>query len=324
MTWLVLIAAFLIPAAGLGPLRRLLARRAILDRPNERSSHDRPVPKGAGLLVVPAVALGWFLTGTVPVAVIALGTCLAAISWFDDLRELPVLPRFAVQALAVGLGIIVLPGDLQMLQGLAPFWLDRALAFVAWLWFVNLFNFMDGIDGITGTATLAAGLGFAFLPWIAGPNPAGLVLAAAAAGFLLWNWPPARLFLGDVGSIGLGYLIGWLLLGLAASGQWIPALLLAAYHLADATLTLLLRLSRGEAVWKPSRAHFYQRGARALGGHRPAMLRIGPVQMLLAGLAVVAGTWPQAAFPALFGGGLAVAALLCYFATVARKMPDAV
>lgn len=324
MIWIVVIAAFLIPAAGLGPLRHLLARRAILDRPNERSSHDRPVPKGAGLLVVPVVAAGCLATGAAPFAILALGVGLAALSWLDDLRELPVLPRFVSQAVAVGFGVFILPGDLLVLQGLAPLWLDRLLAFLAWLWFVNLFNFMDGIDGITGMAVMTIGLGFAFLPWVAGPAPAGLILAAAAIGFLLWNWPPARLFLGDVGSIGLGYLIGWLLIGLAASGHWVPALLLPLYHLADATLTLLLRLARGERVWQPSRAHFYQRGALALGGHRPAMLRIGTVQIALAALAVAAGTWPQAAFPALLSGGLIVAGLLCYFATVARKTVDAV
>ncbi len=324
MIWIVLIAAFLIPAAGLGPLRRALARRGVLDRPNARSSHSRPVPKGAGLLVVPAVAMGWLLTDAAPPAVIALGMALAALSWLDDLRDLPVAPRFVSQAVAVGFGVFLLPSDLHLLQGTAPVWLDRAVAFLAWLWFVNLFNFMDGIDGITGMACCAAGLGFAFLPWIAGPHAAGLVLAAAAAGFLVWNWPPARLFLGDVGSIGLGYLIGWLLIGLAASGQWIPALLLAGYHLADASLTLLLRLSRGERIWLPSKAHFYQRGAAALGGHRPAVLRIAALQLALASLAAAAGNWPQLAIPALLCGGLMVAALLCYFATVARKTPDAV
>src|SRR5581483_10922484 len=136
--------------------------------------------------------------------------------------------------------------------------------------FVNLFNFMDGIDGITGVETTAIGLGTAMAAALIGDGDrATLALCAAAAGlaFLRWNWHPAKLFLGDVGSVPLGYLLAWLLLNLAIRGLWAPALILPLYYLADATLTLLGRAVRGERLWQAHRRHFYQRALGADGNH---------------------------------------------------------
>ena len=142
---------------------------------------------------------------------------------------------------------------------------------LGWVWFINLFNFMDGIDGISGVECLGIGLGVAVIAALdgvpSGHGSLGICLAAAAAGFLIWNWHPAKVFMGDVGSVPLGFLIGWLLLDMAAAGAWAPAVILPAYYLADATITLLRRLLRGAAPWQAHRDHFYQQATQAGRSH---------------------------------------------------------
>ncbi len=173
----------------------------------------------------------------------------------------------------------------------APAWIDLPLTALGWLWFVNLYNFMDGIDGITGTETASLGIGLALLAAV-GAAPAGIagpavLLAAAAAGFLVWNWHPARIFVGDVGSVPLGYLLGFLLVSLAGTGLagLAAALLLPLVYLADATLTLGRRLLRGENPAQAHREHVYQRAVIAGASHSAVCLRIAAANLGLAGLA---------------------------------------
>jgi UDP-N-acetylmuramyl pentapeptide phosphotransferase/UDP-N-acetylglucosamine-1-phosphate transferase len=186
-----------------------------------------------------------------------------------------------------------------------------------WLWFLNLFNFMDGIDGIAGGETAALGVGAASVAWLAALAPSvalyGLTAAAAALGFLWWNWHPARIFLGDVGSVPLGYLLAWLLLDLASHGAWAAALILPLYYVADASLTLLVRLLRGERVWRAHREHFYQRAAQ--GGLSHAQV-VGAILLADAALVALAlwSTAVPAALPLLLSA-LAVALLLAFLGT---------
>ena len=227
-----------------------------------------------------------------------------------------------MQVVAVGAGIASLPGDGLVFQGMVPAFVDHALAAAAWLWFVNLFNFMDGIDGLSGTEGASLGLG-TFLLALLGAAPAwlgplGLALAGVSLGFLLWNWHPARIFLGDVGSIPLGYLAGWLLLALAAAGAWQAALLLPAYYLADATLTLARRVLHGRRVWQAHREHFYQRVVAADWGHGRTTALIAGHNLLLVGLAVASQESSTAAAAALAAGAMLVAALLWYLHAAAR------
>ena len=267
-----------------GLVLKWLERRAILDHPVARSSHSVAVPRGGGLALIPVVLLAWValvVFGGVPtrlLAVIAIAAALAAISWRDDIGGLSAGWRFLAHAAAAILGVLALPETNPVFQGLLPPLLDRVAAVLLWIWFINLYNFMDGIDGITGTETIFIGLGIALIAVLLGTDHEtagilGLTLAAGAAGFLCWNWPPARIFLGDVGSVPLGFMIGWLLLSLAAKGLWAPALILPLYYLADATLTLLTRIVRGERIWQAHRQHFYQRALAQDGEHR-AVLRL--------------------------------------------------
>lgn len=319
-------------AALTGLVLCALRHYAVMDRPNARSSHAAAVPRGGGIAVVGVLLAAWcalWLSGAgadraglfwVP---LVGALALAVLSWLDDLRGgLPALPRLLAMAAAVGAGIQALPGEGLVFQGLLPVVVDRAVAAVVWLWFVNLFNFMDGIDGISGTEGVSLGLGAFLLAALGaaapGLGPLGLALAGVSAGFLLWNWPPAKIFLGDVGSVPLGYLSGWLMLALAADGAWQAALLLPAYYLADATLTLFRRLLRGRRIWEAHREHFYQRVVAAGWSHRRTTATIAGTNALLVGLALAPQLGAAAGAAALAAGAILVAALLWYLRAAAR------
>lgn len=311
-------------AATLG-IRTLLVRHGIYDAPNPRSSHSEPRPRGGGAALLAVAAIAWLVAGSLldglrtTALVLAPTVGLAAVSLLDDVRGLPPLPRFAAQVAAVALALSLL--DLgPVFQGCLPLWLDRLIAGLAWLWFVNLFNFMDGIDGISGVETIGVGVGLALVGTVAGAAAGWvlppLLLAAAAAGFLVLNWQPSRIFLGDTGSIGLGFLLGWLLLDTAAAGLWAPALILPGYYLADATITLLRRLFRGEKVWRAHREHAYQRAVDAGWSHARTALWIAGANVLLVGCAVLAAVVSPIA--GLIPGVAVVAALLRKLAGVAQ------
>jgi len=319
MTWLfpICIAIAALSALTTGGLIVLLQRRNLLDHPNERSSHTVPKPRGGGLAVVPITLVAWTAgvgpsmpSGLLPV--LGGAWALAVLSWIDDLRSLPPGLRFAVQAGIVAVAAHAVDAQGPVFQGLLPVWADTAAAAVLWLWFLNLFNFMDGIDGISGVETISIGGGIALLAALttaAPPAWLGATLAAAAAGFLVWNWPPSRIFLGDVGSVPIGFLLGFLLLTLAAKGLWAPALILPAYYLADATITILRRLLRGEKIWRPHAEHFYQRAVRGGSSHAKVSLAVLILNLVLIGLAVLSLSH---ALPALAATVLAVAALLAW------------
>ena len=308
------LAVFALAASWIGTGRVLawLDRRRIVDVPNHRSSHERPTPRGGGigllLGALPAVGVFALVTSRpLPwLALVAGATLLAAVSWRDDLGHVAARWRLLAQAVAVGLGLAVLEGG-PVFQGLIPAWLDPIAAGLAWIWFVNLTNFMDGIDGITGIEAVSVGLGLVLLDSTALP---AAFLAAAALGFLRWNWHPASLFMGDVGSVPLGYLLGGLLLMLAKDGLWAPALILPGYYLADATWTLGRRLLDGRRVWEAHREHFYQRAVQRGWSHARVSLAVGAVNvgLIFLALAAVERPWPALGGAAVLVGG----ALLCF------------
>jgi UDP-N-acetylmuramyl pentapeptide phosphotransferase/UDP-N-acetylglucosamine-1-phosphate transferase len=282
--------------------------------------------------VVPVVLAAWIAAalaaggaGAGFWAIVAGAVMLAAISWADDLRSRPASLRFGVQVAAVSLGLWALDPGVLVFQGLLPPAADRLAAAVLWLWFINLFNFMDGIDGITAVETVTIGGGLALVAALAGQAPdaifQGAALAAAALGFLYWNWAPSRLFLGDVGSVPLGYLLGWLLIGAAAGGQWAAALILPLYYLADATWTLARRAWRREKLWRAHREHFYQRAVQRGFSHAAVALRILACDAVLVALALVAAS---AGGPALRWGALLLAllAVVILLFMLARQVPQ--
>lgn len=318
--------------AGTAAVLRLLIAWQVFDEPNSRSSHTHAKPRGGGLALVAVMLIAWIAAALIGGLtetrswLLLLGTLLlAAISWADDLKSRPASLRFGVQVAAVVLGLYLLqPGDL-VFQGLLPLGLDRALTALLWLWFINLFNFMDGIDGLAGVETLTISGGLAALLGLALQSPLGVfvaaVPAAAAAGFLCWNWAPSRIFLGDVGSVPLGYLLGAALLYAAAQGFWAAALILPLYYLADATLTLARRALRRERLWKAHREHFYQRATQRGFGHDAVVRRIAACNLALVGLALLTAFASPAQSWILLGlAALAVSVLLFM---LARERPPA-
>ncbi|MGD1880366.1 MAG: glycosyltransferase family 4 protein [Kiloniellaceae bacterium] len=318
----ILLTALVSWAATWAVLRLLIVWR-VFDEPNHRSSHSRPTPRGGGLAVVPVVLIAWIAgdvaTQTTTLAVwhvIAGAALLAVVSWIDDLRSLPASLRFGVQVAAVVLGLWTLAPDALVFQGLLPLPLDRVATALLWLWFVNLFNFMDGIDGITAVETASIAGGLALIHVLLGmPVPTifrEAAVAAAALGFLYWNWAPSRIFLGDVGSVPLGYLLGGLLIDAANAGYWAVAVILPLYYLADASLTLGRRLLRGAAPWRAHREHFYQRAVQRGFGHAGVVRRILACNIVLFVLAVPAANAPDGLTPwiSIVFAALAVAALL--------------
>ena len=303
MSWFALsvwlLVSALLCAIAVRFLIPVLRQTNILDRPNERSSHTAPTPRGAGLAMVPIAAGLWIGTAVMAgngqsdaLIWVAMGALLlCALSWIDDLVGLSPLVRFGFHLIAVAVLLFQQPSELLYFQGWLPLWADRLVAGLAWVWFINLFNFMDGIDGISGVETAGIGLGVitmaAFVPALVGlALPAG-VLVGVALGFLIFNWHPAKIFLGDSGSVPLGLLLGWLLLELAAAGYWAAAVILPIYYLADATLTLVKRLSRGEKIWQAHRQHFYQRAVARGLSHGYVAALIAVANLLFIALAVV-------------------------------------
>jgi UDP-N-acetylmuramyl pentapeptide phosphotransferase/UDP-N-acetylglucosamine-1-phosphate transferase len=303
----------------------ILRRRDLLDLPNDRSSHTVPTPRGGGIAVIGAVLVAWLiwcLTGRAPPEVLGISLAtglLAIVSSTDDLRGLSPAARLAAQIAVVMIGLYLLPSAGNELR----VWLGPTAYFAAigllWIWWVNVFNFMDGIDGLAGSEAAAIGGGLVlFSAWGNGVDPAMALLAAAilggALGFLGCNWSPARIFLGDVGSAPLGFLTGFLLLNLAARGPWAVALILPLYFLADATLTLLHRLWRGERIWEAHRQHFYQQAVRGGLKHAAVVRRVIAADLLLIGCAWAAGNG--------FSGialGTAVAIVAVLLAILARS-----
>jgi UDP-N-acetylmuramyl pentapeptide phosphotransferase/UDP-N-acetylglucosamine-1-phosphate transferase len=280
--------------------------------------------QGSPTLIVLALALAGAAQGYLPynfpkarlfmgdVGSLSLGFALAALSWINDLTHIPAFLRLGFHLLVATAGLLALPDVGRIFQGLLRPDIDAVATVLLWTWFLNLFNFMDGIDGLAATETASIGFGLAFVSALTGIASGGylllvVALAAAALAFLPSNWHRASVFLGDVGSVPLGFMAGWLLLLLAGRGYWVSALLLPLYYLADATLTLIAGIASGERVWRAHKRHFYQRAIRPDGDHAAVVLWILAGNIGLVSAAVLA-IWEP--LPALGLGGAITAALL--------------
>ncbi|MGH8687182.1 MAG: MraY family glycosyltransferase [Burkholderiales bacterium] len=303
------VAAFLVALLAARLLITPLGRRIALDHPNERSLHEAPVPRTGGIAVALGIGAACALARLGLPAVLGAAAALAVISFADDLVGLPTLARLVLHLAAAAVAVA-----LELSSG-------GALAFVffvlALAWSANLYNFMDGSDGLAGGMAVIGFGTYALASYVAGDVRLALLsasIAAAAGGFLVLNWHPARLFLGDVGSVPLGFLAS--ALGIAGwnAGDWplwFPALVFAPF-ICDATLTLAKRLLRRERVWQAHREHYYQRLILMGFGHRgTAWIEYGAMAGC-AGLALLVYREPaavQGIALALAAAGLGGAAL---------------
>ncbi len=290
-----MIAPLLLVLVGLGALlltaglRRYALSRSLMDIPNVRSSHSVPTPRGGGLAIVfsflvalPILAAYSSLQWSLAWALLGAGAGVAVLGFLDDHGHIAarwrLLGHFVAAAWLLfwlgGLPPITLAGWTLDLG-----WAGHLLAAVFLVWMLNLYNFMDGIDGIASIQAITTCLGGALLYWVIGEPSHTLVpmlLAAAVAGFLYWNFPPARIFMGDAGSGFLGIMLG----GLAIQAARVEPELLWAWlilmgmFVVDATFTLLRRLLRGDKVYEAHRSHAYQAASRRLGAHRPVSLGV--------------------------------------------------
>jgi UDP-N-acetylmuramyl pentapeptide phosphotransferase/UDP-N-acetylglucosamine-1-phosphate transferase len=323
----ILLAAALLSTLLIIALAPWLARYAMAE-PNARSSHKLPTPQGGGIAVIGAVIVvsGGALFFSRPsanlsslVVISAAVLLIAAIGALADKRPIAAAPRLALQSFAVAAVLATLPSDLPLLPVL-PWWSERILLFIGTLWFVNLVNFMDGLDWMTVvevvpiTAALAAIGLLGYLPWQG--TIITLALCGATIGFAFFNRPVAKLFLGDVGSLPIGLLLGWLLLILAGNNGRVAAMLLPLYYLADGTITLLRRAANRETVWQAHRSHFYQRATDRGFRVIDVVARVFTVNVTLAALALATILLPSRTMDiaALSTGMTLVAWLLIVFA----------
>jgi UDP-N-acetylmuramyl pentapeptide phosphotransferase/UDP-N-acetylglucosamine-1-phosphate transferase len=309
--------------------------RHAMARPNARSSHHIPTPQGGGAAVVVAtLVVAWGAIALTPtflqgqggqlVSMTAAVLLLAVVGAIDDMHALPAAARLLVQCIAVGAVIIALPDEFRVLPQVS-WWIERACFLLGGVWLVNLVNFMDGIDWMTVAEFVPVTGALAVLGLVGAIDLLPALLAAAllggVLGFAPFNKPVARLFLGDVGSLPLGLLLGWLLLQLAGRGHLAAAIILTLYYLADATITLARRIARREPIWQAHRTHFYQRATDNGLTVSQIVSRVFLVNLVLAGLALVSVEAPGIVVPvmALAAAGAIVAWLLADFAGAKRR-----
>jgi UDP-N-acetylmuramyl pentapeptide phosphotransferase/UDP-N-acetylglucosamine-1-phosphate transferase len=286
----------------------------LLDHPGNRSLHVTPTPRTGGIAIISSLVVGLIMTqivglfGMYPRDItaqthavattwaIGLVLLIGAVSFWDDRAGLPSGVRFIVHGMAAaglvwGAGVTVNTLSVPLLGTLPLGWLAISGTILGLMWMTNLYNFMDGMDGFAGGMTV---LGFGFLSYIAWTGEhytiaiLALLISAATGGFLYYNMPPARIFMGDVGSVSLGFLAGALsVMGIydGLFDLWVPLLIFSPF-VADATVTLIRRLLRGERVWQAHREHFYQRLVLAGWGHRRTMVA-EYVLMLTCGLSAI-------------------------------------
>ena len=308
---LTLLASFV----GTLALRRYALARQIIDTPNARSSHTVPTPRGGGVAIVlaylAALIFWWFHAGLASGLFWSLllgGGLIAAVGFWDDHAQLPAGIRFAFHLLSAALAVFLLGGwPLLDLGGFVLHWgwLGHLCGVLLLAWAINFYNFMDGIDGLAAAqAVFVAGAGGGLLVLSGSDGMPLWLLAAASCGFLLLNWPPARIFMGDAGSGFLGYALAVHALHATTSGQMMlwPWLILLGVFIVDATLTLLRRAARRIRVTDAHRTHAYQWASRRFGAHKPVTLAILLINLfVLFPAALAAAALPHAALPITVG-----------------------
>ncbi len=297
----------------------------ILDHPNERSLHTSPTPRSGGIAILAGIIVGlaWGISGLAWPAeiswLVAALALVALVSYLDDRSGVEVRYRFAVHtgaaALLVWTGFVLqtlpLPGATWSL----PLWLGASLSVLFTVWMINLYNFMDGMDGFAGGMSVIGFAAFGALGWLSGHTTflfISLLVSSASAGFLVFNIPPARIFMGDVGSSSLGLLAAALSLWGARDGvfQFWVALLVFSPFIVDATVTLMRRSIRREKVWQAHRTHYYQRLVQLGWGHRKTVLWEYVLMLAAAGAALWAVDKPASTQWVMLGVWIALYASL--------------
>ena len=326
-------ACFALSAGITRAVETFALRSAMLDVPNKRSSHTEPTPRGGGLAIavaalagIGAAALLRWVSPELALGLAAGGLLVAGIGWLDDRGHVPAPLRAGVHAVAAALALWGIGGLPEIRVGgwvVAAGWAGSVFGVIVIVWLTNLYNFMDGIDGIAAGEAVSVGIIASLLLWATGQSGLAaipLVIAAGAGGFLPWNWDPARIFMGDVGSGLIGFLFGAVALASEASDA-VPGLLwalLLGVFVADTTVTLVRRIARGDQWYAAHRQHAYQRAVRAGLSHGRVTAAVLVLNVLL-GVAALIGVWRPGWQPIIVVA--AYAALLLIYGAVERVYP---
>lgn len=295
-----------------GVLQRYARAKNLIDIPNERSSHQIPTLRGGGLSIILVLLLSFlFVLLFFPSlqelvwATVGAGVCVGLVGFWDDHRHISARWRLLAHFVAVFLALVTLgglPPIIMLGYSVDLGWAGIPLSAIYMVWLLNLYNFMDGIDGIASVEAITVGIGASFVTWMVAPDsPAWqlpLLVTCASAGFLIWNYPPAKIFMGDVGSGFLGVVFGVI----SIHASWIAPqlfwcwLILLGVFIVDATVTLIRRFLRRDWLYEAHRSHAYQYASRVVGGHLPITLSVGLINIfflfpvsVLVGLQVVDG-----------------------------------
>ncbi len=294
-------AAFIVSIVTVKYLSDPLSKIYIVDHPNERSLHITPTPRTGGLAILSGMiigTLGIVVAGKLEIAWYALigMVLIALVSFIDDRKNLGSFPRILAQAIAAGLLLAsgLLLDSVRVPGGILnwPIWVAGPVLFLLIVWLVNLYNFMDGIDGLAGGMAVIGFGCFALFGWFADHitfMALSLIVAFSVAGFLIFNFPPARIFMGDVGSSTLGFLVAWFALWAERDGilpLWATIIVFSPFII-DATATLVVRLLRREEVWKAHKMHYYQRLVQLGWGHKKTVLWEYGLMLFCAGSAII-------------------------------------
>ena len=325
LTFSILLISFTVAALAVGWLTRASASAFALDKPNARSLHKTPVPRTGGIGLLLGVAAGWAVAGpNLPVLVWFAIALLVGVSLADDMRDrgLSAALRLIAQLVAASLAFVAI----QPAYVLST---ELIVTVLTMCWMCNLYNFMDGSDGLAGGMTLCGFACYAIAAWLGGNAHFALLnlaIAAAAAGFLLYNFHPARIFLGDVGSVPLGFfaaLFGWIGWFEHIWTWWFPILVFSPF-ITDASMTLLRRAYARNAIWQAHRDHYYQRLVQLGWGHRNTAL-VEYLLMMTCGTAALTGLrWtPSGQLALLVVAAIVYAALIASVEIAWRKRQQA-
>jgi len=282
--WIISFAiSFVVNVVGIKAIIPFLISKKIIDMPNERSSHIIPTPKGAGIIIVLSFILMYHLFLDLNDYFFSISIIfLAIISLINDLKQLAPIIRFLSHILATSILLFLWPHikEVYILSSLIPPWVENTLIFILILWFINLFNFMDGIDGISGTQCIILGVGSTLSVFLLEKESSLILfmagfLTGSGLAFLFWNWNPAKVFLGDVGSIPMGLISAVLMILLCKNNLWFSAIILCNYYIIDTTATLFKRMLKKKILWKAHNEHFYQIAIKNGKSHSTVCKAIG-------------------------------------------------
>lgn len=287
------------------PLIVYLKKKQVVDTPNQRTNHKIPTPRGGGLAILICILICFTTielqshTNYYLIYLITAISICAAISLLDDIFNISILVRICFQILTVYLTINSLHGYNTTILPYLSLTIEKTLIAIALLGFVNIYNFMDGIDGLAASQTIYIStivLIFSIIDPQINPSISYICLSIVGSclGFLIYNWHPAKIFMGDVGSVTLGLICGWLLINLAIYGYITAAIIIPGYYLADGITTILKRLIHKKKIWQAHSEHYYQLAIRKGKLHSQVTKKIIYCNLILGILSLFSINYPIA------------------------------